>query len=1016
MIECRVLGTLDLRDTSDDRTVRSVLAQPKRTALLVYLAVATPRGPHRRDTLLGLLWPESDEERARNSLNQTVFKLRRSLGEEAIDTLGDGAVALGADVWCDAVAFEEALDAGAREQALELYEGELLPGFHLSGCREFERWLEQERARLRDRAVEATLALAREEEEEGNGVGAVHWLRRASAWAPYEEPVVRHLLELLDNLGDRAGAIREYRSFRERLERDLEVEPSPETEALVREIGQRARVEKGADEVPDEPPVGETPADEPADEDLTPEPASGATDADPSAEAPLSPAATNARAGPREPDSAAGTGRKGGARRWMAVAVLGLVTVALAAAAVQLLDLPGVPGSLLRGGGSGDEVAAGAETPWFEKQDAVLVADFQNRTSDRSLDGVLRPALARALTPSPFVSVASPRRIADALRLMRLPRDTPIDAETGRRVALRDPGIRAVLAGAIQEVEDRLVLNVELIAPEDGRVLASWSEEVGESPSDVPAGVREVALTIREYLGENLDRLREEGAEMERVTTSSLRALRLYDEAEAVIARYGMDATSEELIRDAIREDPDFASAHLLLAYAITNQQRPLEEALPHLEQAMELADGVSDRERYFIRGAYYRFMGDRERAEANWRALLRLHPDHYWANSNLAHMLGGTESIPFMVQKARYRPNDLDAAWDAAHALAIGGGRPGEARPYIDRVVELADVEIPPQQDYEAAWARLWDAHRSWVAGDLDRARSALDHWAGKLKQQGGSEARWARKLIVRGYRTLGLAERSAELLPLPEERLKRRFFRGLDSFLQDDPGGILRNFGGDGWDDRQWEDVLLEDALRSAALSRSGRTEEARKVLDGFRSHRRDATPDLAARADALDSLMTAELALAEGRPRESARSLESLLDRDWEHYGSAFFLATQVLASSYRELGRPRDAAAVLERAVAARDRSYPFGTELWMDTQLRLARLQRELGHTEEAERLEAELRDLTRLADAEFWLVQEMEPAEVTAQPSGSGRRPVPVNPVNPRGRTGINTFDEKRFR
>lgn len=123
-----------------------------------------------------------------------------------------------------------------------------------------------------------------------------------------------------------------------------------------------------------------------------------------------------------------------------------------------------------------------------------------------------------------------------------------------------------------------------------------------------------------------------------------------------------------------------------------------------------------------------------------------------------------------------------------------------------------------------------------------------------------------------------------------------------------------------------------------------------------------------------------MTAELALAEGRPRTSARSLENVLYREWEHYGAAYFLATQALARSYRELGRDQDAVAVLERAVAERDRSYPLGTELWMYSKLHLARLHRELGHTEEAGRLEAEPRNLARLADAGFWLVRALERA------------------------------------
>jgi len=41
-----------------------VLAQPKRVALLAYLAAATPRRLHRRDSLLALFWPELDQEHA----------------------------------------------------------------------------------------------------------------------------------------------------------------------------------------------------------------------------------------------------------------------------------------------------------------------------------------------------------------------------------------------------------------------------------------------------------------------------------------------------------------------------------------------------------------------------------------------------------------------------------------------------------------------------------------------------------------------------------------------------------------------------------------------------------------------------------------------------------------------------------------------------------------------------------------------------------------------------------------
>jgi DNA-binding SARP family transcriptional activator len=87
MFELRALGTLALQD-SNGEDLHSVLAQPKRVALLVYLAIARPRGFHRRDTLLALLWPEQDDQHARGALNQALRHLRSALGKEVVPSRG----------------------------------------------------------------------------------------------------------------------------------------------------------------------------------------------------------------------------------------------------------------------------------------------------------------------------------------------------------------------------------------------------------------------------------------------------------------------------------------------------------------------------------------------------------------------------------------------------------------------------------------------------------------------------------------------------------------------------------------------------------------------------------------------------------------------------------------------------------------------------------------------------------------------------------------------------------------
>src|SRR6185436_1160172 len=160
VIEFRTLGSLDLR-AADGRELHSLLAQPKRIALLVYLCIAEPRGYHRRDTLLGLFWPDSDQEHARTSLRKAIHVLRRALGEQTILSRGDEEVAVDFQrISCDVALYEKLLDGDRLEEAPELYGGDLLTGFFIDDVPEFERWLTSERARLRSSAARAALALA----------------------------------------------------------------------------------------------------------------------------------------------------------------------------------------------------------------------------------------------------------------------------------------------------------------------------------------------------------------------------------------------------------------------------------------------------------------------------------------------------------------------------------------------------------------------------------------------------------------------------------------------------------------------------------------------------------------------------------------------------------------------------------------------------------------------------------------------------------------------------------------
>src|SRR5262249_52285884 len=95
-----VLGRNDFPHPAG-REVRTVLAQPKRLALLVYLAANTGTTGCRRDRLLGLFWPELDEHRARKALNKAVHFLRQEVGDEAlVSRNGDDIAVDQTRLWC----------------------------------------------------------------------------------------------------------------------------------------------------------------------------------------------------------------------------------------------------------------------------------------------------------------------------------------------------------------------------------------------------------------------------------------------------------------------------------------------------------------------------------------------------------------------------------------------------------------------------------------------------------------------------------------------------------------------------------------------------------------------------------------------------------------------------------------------------------------------------------------------------------------------------------------------------
>jgi DNA-binding SARP family transcriptional activator/Tfp pilus assembly protein PilF len=221
----KLLGGVSLE--GPDGRVTGPAIQRHRLGVLALLAGSRPRALT-RDRLMAWLWPESDAEHARGSLNQTVHLLRRTLGADAILSVGEDLQLNTAMVSCDVIAFEEALAAGALERCAGLYAGPFLDGFFLSDAPEFEEWLGRERDRLAAAYARALEGLAERAEAAGDRGGAVDWWKARAALDPYDSSVALRLMLALEASGNRAAALLEAGAHERLLKEDLDMAPPPD--------------------------------------------------------------------------------------------------------------------------------------------------------------------------------------------------------------------------------------------------------------------------------------------------------------------------------------------------------------------------------------------------------------------------------------------------------------------------------------------------------------------------------------------------------------------------------------------------------------------------------------------------------------------------------------------------------------------------------------------------------------------------------------------------------------------
>lgn len=440
------------------------------------------------------------------------------------------------------------------------------------------------------------------------------------------------------------------------------------------------------------------------------------------------------------------------------------------------------------------------------ERERVLVVDFASPPGDSLLGAVVSEALRTDLTQSSAVRPVQPTFVRDVLLRMERPAASRVDFSLGREVAARE-GIAVLLDGDVAPVGGGYVVSARLVSTQSGEALAAFRETAADARDLLPA-IDRLSRDLRAKAGESLLAVRR-SPPLERVTTTSLDALRRYTQGVRAIEIEGDVAKGYSLLEEAIALDTTFAMAYRKLGIDMANRDEPPDRVYALLKHAYDHRDRLTDAERYLTIGSFYTAAEyDPEKALAAYTKLVDLDPDNGAALNNLGQVYeflrdparaqtyyvrsaggqNGSVLAALNVAYAQFELGHTDSATRTMHAVAVRFPQsPGPAfgmallaaaqGNYDDAAARFTALRAerrtnPRVQANMGARLALvgWTRGRLAEASRLARESAELHHQRGNVPAQlvnraliGWSDA-W-----FRGQRERGVAEMDRALSEVP-------------------------------------------------------------------------------------------------------------------------------------------------------------------------------------------------------------------------------------------------------
>ncbi|MGE5360920.1 MAG: protein kinase domain-containing protein [Bacteroidales bacterium] len=264
----------------------------------------------------------------------------------------------------------------------------------------------------------------------------------------------------------------------------------------------------------------------------------------------------------------------------------------------------------------------------------VLIADFVNTTNDPAFDHTLEPMLRLGLEGAGFINASDRSRVRATFGVT--PPDK-LDEAAARQIAMKE-GVGIVLSGSIGPSGGGYEISVKAAQSISGNVTAA-AKARAETKDQVLATVAKLTATVRKALGEKTSEADQLFA-MRSISRGSLDTIQQYA-AGIDLSSKGRDEEAIDKFRKAVQLDPNFGLGYVALAVSLKNIGKA-EESRAFATQALRHLDGMTEHERLFTRGNYYRLTGDLQQCIKEYGELTARYPADTAAHANRAFCLAG--------------------------------------------------------------------------------------------------------------------------------------------------------------------------------------------------------------------------------------------------------------------------------------------------------------------------------------------------------------------------------------